>query len=215
MLKKILISVVTVCVLLTTVISAVEVGNDFYLYGRDDKKLATALNMTEDEVKAYCEQNNINLLAVNSDNTKQIREIVQETEFSKTVKNLAVLKNNEILDLTYQLCGIENAKGEVIEKDAYKYLKIEVKGKDSGGEYILTQYITVKNGKAITLSFYTSNGEDTSYTDKIFNSQFSNIKATKDWLTAALAVLLGVSAVLSVMIVRDLKPPKRVEVEEQ
>ena len=215
MLKKILISVVTVCVLLTTVISAVEVGNDFYLYGRDDKKLATALNMTEDEVKSYCEQNNINLLAVNKDNTKQIREVTRETEFSKTVKNLAVLKNNEILDLTYQLCGIENAKGEVIEKDAYKYLKIEVKGKDSGGEYILTQYITVKNGKAITLSFYTSNGEDTSYTDKIFNSQFSNIKATKDWLTAALAVLLGVSAVLSVMIVRDLKPPKRVEVEEQ
>lgn len=208
MLKKLLISVVAVCVLLTTVVSALEIGDDFYLYGRDDNKLATALNMTEDAVKSYCDQNNISVLAVNKDNTKQIREVVCETEFSKTVKNLAVLKNDEILDLTFQLCGIENAKGKVIEKNAYKYLKIEVKGKDSGGEYILTQYITVKNGKALTLSFYTSNGEDTSYTDKIFNSQFSNIQATKGWLTAALALMLGLCAVLSVMIVRDLKPPK-------
>ena len=196
MLKKLLISVVAVCVLLTTVVSALEIGDDFYLYGRDDNKLATALNMTVDEVKSYCDQNNISVLAVNKDNTKQIREVVCETEFSKTVKNLAVLKN---------------AKGKVIEKNAYKYLKIEVKGKDSGGEYILTQYITVKNGKAVTLSFYTSNGEDTSYTDKIFNSQFSNIQATKGWLTAALALMLGLCVVLSVMIVRDLKPPKREE----
>lgn len=194
--------------MLTTVVSALEIGDDFYLYGRDDKKLAGTLNMTEDEVKSYCEQNNINVLAVNKDNTKQIREVIHQTEFSKTVKNLAVLKNDEILDLTYQLCGIENAKGKVIEKDAYKYLKIEVKGKDSGGEYILTQYITVKNSKTVTLSFYTSNGKDTSYTDEIFNSQFSNITATKGWLTAALALMLGLCAVLSVMIVRDLKPPK-------
>lgn len=198
--------------MLTTVVSATQIGDDFYLYGRDDKKLASALSMTEEEVKKYCNDNDITLLAVNKDNTKQIREITRKTEFSKTVKNLAVLKNDEILSLTYQLCGIENVKGKVIEKDAYKYLKIEVKGKDSGGEYILTQYITVKNSKTVTLSFYTSNGKDTSYTDKIFNSQFSNINATKGWLTAALAVLLGVAVVLSVMIVRDLKPPKREEV---
>ncbi|MBQ3548116.1 MAG: hypothetical protein IJA44_06560 [Clostridia bacterium] len=211
MLKKILISVVALIVMLTTVVSAIEIGDDFYLYGRDDKKLANALSMTEEEVKSYCQENGINLLAVNSDNTKQIREITRETEFSKTVKNLAVLKNDEILALTYQLCGLENVKGKVIEKDAYKYLKIEVSGKDSGGEYILTQYITVKNSKTVTLSFYTSKGKDTSYTDKIFNSQFSNITATKGWLTVALAFLLGLSAVLSVMIVRDLKPPKREE----
>lgn len=211
MLKKLLISVVAFIVMLTTVVSAIEIGDDFYLYGRDDKKLANALSMTEDEVKSYCEQNNINLLAVNKDNTKQIREITRETEFSKTVKNLAVLKNDEILTLTYQLCGIDNVKGKVIEKDAYKYLKIEVKGKDSGGEYILTQYITVKNSKTVTLSFYTSHGKDTSYTDKIFNSQFGNITATKTWLTVALALMLGLCAVLSVMIVRDLKPPKMEE----
>lgn len=213
MLKKLLIAVTVLAVMLVSVVSALEIGDDFYLYGRDNKKLADVLSMSEAEVSAYCKDNNITLLAVNADNTKQIRETTRETEFSKTVNNLAVLKNDEIIDLTYQLCGIENVKGKVIEKDVYKYLKIEVKSQDSGGEYILTQYITVKGGKSVVLSFYTSGGKDTSYTEDIFNSQFSNIGATKTWLTVALAFVLGLCAVLCVMIVRDLKPPKRKEEE--
>lgn len=211
MLKKLLIAVTVLTVMLVSVVSALEIGDDFYLYGRDNKKLADVLSMSEDEVLAYCKDNNITLLAVNNDNTKQIRETTRVTEFSKTVNNLAVLKNDEIIDLTYQLCGIENVKGKVIEKDVYKYLKIEVKSQDSGGEYILTQYITVKGGKSVVLSFYTSDGKDTSYTDDIFNSQFSNTSATKGWLTAALAVMLLICAVLSLMIVRDLKAPKMAE----
>ena len=214
MLKKLLISVLIIALMLMTVVSALEIGDDFYLYGRDNKELSKALSMTEAEISSYCTENYITALAVNKNNTKQIREITRGTEFSKTVKNLAVLSDAEILALTYQLCGIENAKGKVIEKDAYKYLKIEVKGKDSGGEYVLTQYITVKNSKTVTLSFYTGDGEDTAYTDEIFNSQFSNIGATKTWLTVALAFVLGLCVVLCVMIVRDLKPPKREEIEE-
>lgn len=214
MLKKLLISFTALAVMLVSVVSALEIGNEFYLYGRDDKKLASTLSMTEEELSDYCKENDITLLAANKDNSKQITEITRQTEFSKTVKNLAVLKNDEILSLTYQLCGFEDVKGKVIEKDAYKYLKIEVKSEDSGGEYVLTQYITVKGGKAVTLSFYTQNGIDTDYVDKIFNSQFKNVSATKGWLTAALAALLGVCAVLSVMIVRDLKAPKREEPTE-
>ena len=208
MLKKLLISVLIIALMLMTVVSALEIGDDFYLYGRDNQKLCEALSMTDTEIANYCKENYITALAVNKDNTKQIREITRGTEFSKTVKNLAVLKNDEILNLTYQLCGIENAKGKVIEKDAYKYLKIEVKGKDSGGEYILTQYITVKNSKIVTLSFYTSNGKDTSYADKIFNSQFESTGGLKVVITILLALLFGVAATLSVMIVRDLNKPK-------
>lgn len=213
MLKKLLIAVSILSVMLISVVSAIEIGDEFHLYGKDNKKLAKVLSMTESEVEQYCENNHITLLAVNDDNTKQIRETTRETEFSKTVKNLAVLSDKEILDLTFQLCGLENVNGKVIEKDVYKYLKIEVKSQDSGGEYILTQYITVKNSKIVVLSFYTSGDKDTAYVENVFNSQFSNISATKGWLTAALALMLGLCAVLSVMIVRDLKPPKREENE--
>lgn len=217
MLKKLLISVVALIVMLTSVVSALEIGDDFYLYGRDDKKLASALNMTENEVKDYCEQNYITLLAVNSDNTKQIREITRETEFSKTVKNLAVLDNDEILELTFQLCGIENVKGKVIEENNYKYLKIEVKALDKvGGDYVLTQYITVKDSKIVALNFYTSKNQDLSYTEEVFNSQFGEDTSTaRGWLTVGLALLLGVAVMLSFMIIRDIKPPKMEEIEEE
>lgn len=217
MLKKILISVVMIIVMLTTVASAIEIGDDFYLYGRDDKKLSDLLGMSESELEKYCKDNYITLLAVNSDNTRQIREITRETEFSKTVKSLAALSDDEIKALTFQLCGLENVKGEIIEKDAYKFLKIEVKGADSGGEYILTQYITVKDSKSVTLSFYTSKSGDTSYVDEIFNSRFGEkSSASRGWVTAGLVVFVGVAVVLAFMIIRDIKPPKtRLEALEE
>ncbi len=208
MLKKILICVIALIVMLMGVASALEVSDDFYLYGKDNEKISQAFSMTEKELTEYCSENNITFLAVNKDNTKQIREIVLKNEFAKTVKNLAVLKNEEILTLTYQLCGIENAKGKVIEKDTSKYLKIEAKSKDSGGEYILTRYITVKNSEIVSLNFYTSANLSTDYCDEMFNSQFKSTAGLKTVITVSLALLFGVAATLSVMIVRDLNNPK-------
>lgn len=208
MLKKLLICVVAVMVMLITVISALEIGDEFYLYGRDNEKLSEVISMTEAEIGDYCKQNSITLLAVNKDNTRQIRQIKKETEFSKEVKSLSVLSDGEILKLTADLSGFENVKGEIIKKDALKYLKIQVKSKDSGGEYTLIQYITVKDGKTITLSFYTTADESTDYVEKIFNSQFNNLTVAKTWVVIALALLFGLAAALSIMIVRDLNVPK-------
>ncbi len=208
MLKKILICVIALMVMLISVASALEVTDDFYLYGRDNEKIAQSFSMTVDELTKYCGENNITLLAVNKDNTKQIRETTTTNDFSKTVKNLAVLSDSEIEKLAPDLCGIENAKGKVIEKNTYKYLKIEVKGKDSGGEYILTQFITVKNGETVSLNFYTSAHLSTDYCDEIFNSQFKSTGGLKAVVIVLLALLFGVVATLSVMIVRDLNKPK-------
>lgn len=209
MIKKLLLSLAAFTVLLSLAVWALEIGDGFYLYGRDNDEISKVLDMSDDEIKAYCEQNSITLLAVNSDNTKQIRETERVTEFSKTVGNLAVLSDSEIKNLTADLCGFDNTAGKVIKKDSYKYLKVELKTTDSGGEYILTQYITVKEGKNITLSFYTSSELSTDYCDEIFNSQFKNTGTLKVVITILLAFLFGVAALLSVMIVRDLNAPKK------
>ncbi len=206
--KKLLIAVLAIMVMLIGVVSALEIGDDFYLLGRDNEKLSKVLSMSEADIESYCKQNQITVLAVNEDNTKQIKQTVSETEFSKKIKNLAVLSNSQIKELTADLCGMENVSGKVLEKDTFKYLKIEVRGKDSGGEYILTQYITVKDGKNETLSFYTSAKLDTAYCDEIFNAQFEDTATLKTLIIVALALLFGLVAVLSVMIVRDLNKPK-------
>lgn len=209
MIKKLLVSLAVLTVLLSSAVCALEIGEGFYLYGRDNKEISKILNMTYAEIKDYCKQNGITFLAVNTDNTKQIRETENVTEFSKTVGNLAVLKDDEIKNLTADLCGFENTEGKVIKKEGYKYLKVELKTKDSGGEYVLTQFITVKDGKSTTLSFYTSADVSTDYCDEIFNSQFKNTGALKVVITVLLALLFGVAAWLSVMIVRDLNAPKK------
>ena len=209
MIKKLLVSLAVLTVLLSSALSALEIGEGFYLYGRDNKEVSKILNMTDAEIKDYCEQNSITFLAVNEDNTKQIRETESVNVFSKTVGNLAVLSNIEIKNLTADLCGFENAEGKVIKKESYKYLKVELKTKDSGGEYVLTQYITVKDGKSTTLSFYTSAALSTDYCDEIFNSQFKNTSALRVVITVLLALLFGLAAWLSVMIVRDLSTHKK------
>ena len=204
MLKKLLIAFSVLSILLISVVSAIEIGDEFYLYGRDNKKLAKALSMSESQVDDYYEANDLTLLATNADNTKQIREITTETEFSKTVKNLAVLENSEILKLTKELSGFDDVKGKVVEKDTYKYLKIEVKSTDEGGEYYLTQYITVKNGKHIVLSFYTSGGKDRDYIEKIFNSQFKDVVALKTTVTVLMIICIAVTVVMAVLVVLEI-----------
>ncbi len=206
--KKLLISTLAIMVMLISFVAALEIGDEFYLFGRDNAELCTALSMSEKDVESYCKQNKITVLAVNKDNTKQIRKVVSENEFSKKIKNLAVLSNDQIKNLTAELCGMEKVSGKVLEKNTFKYLKIEVKSKDSGGEYILTQYITVKDGKCEVLSFYTSADLSTAYCDGIFNSQFKDTSALKVLITVALALLFALAAALSVMIVRDLNKPK-------
>ena len=209
MLKKLVIAFFALSVLLISVVSAIEIGDEFYLYGRDNEKLAKALLMSESQVDDYYEANDLTLLATNADNTKQIREVTTVTEFSKTIKNLAVLEDDKILKLTKELSGFDNVKGTVVEKDAYKYLKIEVKSTDEGGEYYLTQYITVKGGKHIVLSFYTSDGKDRGYIEKIFNSQFEDVVALKTTVTVLMIICIIVTVVMAVLVVLDLVKIKK------
>ena len=55
----------------------------FYSYksGQSAESTAKILGMTEAELENYCNENGIVFIAVNKDNTKQIRAYVTESEF--------------------------------------------------------------------------------------------------------------------------------------
>lgn len=188
MLKKILIFVFVVFTLTLNVSAKSE---EFYVYGQDNSSLSEILVMSENELEVYVETSNITYLAVNKTNTKQIKKVEYIDDFSKKVQSFLALRDNEILELAEDLSGIENIKGEVFEKGHYKFLKVSAKTKDSGGEYVLTQYITVNKGKKEILSFYTTDGEDTKYINEYFKSVFG-IKET----SATLKVLSIIGTVL-------------------
>lgn len=168
--KKFLIFVCLFCILGLNV--SAKSDETFYVYGEDNKEICEILGMTEVELKEYVEYTDITYLAVNKQNTKQIKKTEYEDEFSQKVQNFLSLEDSEILALSPNLTDMPDIKGEIVEKGGRKYLKVSAKTEDSGGEYILTQYITVFGGKKEILSFYTDINVGTNYIDEYFNSQF-------------------------------------------
>jgi hypothetical protein len=127
---------------------SVSAEGEFLVYGEDDIELfCRAFDMDDCEIVDYVNENNITYLAINRDNTKQIKRSETVDAFSKKVVDFNVLADDEIKNLANEISGFENSKGEVVTARGYKLLKSELKTKDSGGEYVLTQFVTVKNSK--------------------------------------------------------------------
>lgn len=153
-----------------------ESQDNFYVHGEANTYVSEILGMTENQLKDYVKDNNITYLAVNKDNTKQVRKTEISDAFSKKIGSFLVLKDNEILELAEELTGFEDINGTVFEKGDKRFLKVSVKTTDSGGEYYLTQYITVANSKKEILSFYTASGESTDYIEEFLNSHYQSTK---------------------------------------
>lgn len=185
---------------------ALQLDNEFYVYGQDNKELSKTIDMTESELKEYCKNNNITFLAVNKTNTKQIKRTEIEDAFSKKIGDFFALKDNEIIELAEELTGFSGVKGTVFEKGNKKFLKVELKSADSGGEYFLTQYITVSDSKKEILSFYTAKKENTDYVEEVFSSQFKTSKsstALKVISVIGMVLFGGLALVVFVAIIKD------------
>jgi hypothetical protein len=177
--------------------------SEFLVYGKDDIEIfCQAFDMDAGEIKYYLSQNNITCLAINGDNTKQIKRSEITDAFSQKVVDFSVLEDSEILNLANQISGFENSKGQVVTVGDIKLLKTEVKTKDSGGEYVLTQFVTVKGGKKITLSFFTAGDGDRAYIETVLKEQFPKEKDFTPFLiggTVALSIAILVVIVLIIL----------------
>ena len=142
------------------VVSAAE---DFLIYGKQTEEVSKVLGLKTQELDKYCTDNNVTYFAVNANNTKQVKRTEISDEFAQKVVDLSAWDDSKVLQLSSSLSGFEGAKGEVINKGDYKFLKVELQSEDSGGDYVLTQYTTVKNKERIVLTFFTSPGEDYGY----------------------------------------------------
>jgi hypothetical protein len=192
-----------ICALLLCCSVTVLADSEFSVYGEDDIDIfCQAFDMDAGEIKYYLSQNNITYLAINGDNTKQIKRSEITDAFSQKVVDFSVLEDSEILNLANQISGFENSKGQVVTVGDIKLLKIEVKTKDSGGEYVLTQFVTVKGGKKITLSFFTAGDGDRAYIETVLKEQFPKEKDFTPFLiggTVALSIAILVVIVLIIL----------------
>ncbi len=179
----------------------------------ETQKIAEIIGMEKDELLDFCIENDIVYIAVNKDNSKQIRVTSKETDFSKSIVNINGLSEDKINKLLPDIIGIDGVKGEVINKNGQKFIKTELSSNDSGGEYILTEYITVAEKKVYVLSFYTDSKSDTDYTQKTFESfdspyfvnETKGDNAFQYVIIIAIVVFLAASVFIIITIIRDLK----------
>lgn len=219
MIKRIIAVALAICMLFCIEVSAepkitLEPYGNFYIYGEDNDEIAKLLELTDEGVSDYLKKNNIEFLCINSDKSKQIIITATENEFSSNVVNISFLSDEKIRELTPSIIGMENVRGEIVKKNAQKFIKTELKSSDSGGEYLLTQYITVADGELLTLSFFTDINSDIEYIEESFetykSSMFLSEKGEENnskryIIIAALAVFAIATVVIAITVVRDIK----------
>ena len=195
---------------------SIDAGDEFSVYGQDSGKAAEILGMSEAELNEYTRQNNIVYLAVNNDNTKQIRLTVAATAFSESTGNLSLLSDSEIKELIPDITGDSAIKGEITENDSQKFVVSRVSSEDSGGGYTLERYFTVAGDNEYILSFYTSQGVSEDYIESVFESLDSDDfytekdKSPYSYIVIAALVLFSAGALFIIYtIIRDLAVKRR------
>ena len=220
MLRKIFCAATALILLMIPVSAAgrisLKAGDEFTVYGEDSGKAAEILGMSETALNEYTQQNNIVYLAVNEDNTKQIRLTVAATAFSESTGNLSLLSDSEIKELIPDITGDSAIKGEITENDSQKFVVSRVSSEDSGGGYTLARYFTVAGDNEYILSFYTSDGVPEDYVGEVFESFKSDDFYTREdkspysyMVIAAIAVFSAGGLYIIYTLIRDLTVKRR------
>ena len=215
MLKRLICFIFAFCTILNISVFALNTSNEFLVLGEDTEKICDVLKLTEKELSNICKENYITYFAINKNNTKQIKLTEKETEFSKKIGNLTHLSDDTALILTEEALIPEGVSGQVVNKNGQKFVKTEVETNDSGGKFIITNFITVSDKKLYTLSFYTNSSLDTSYIEDIFETfnedGFYNEKEASSPIIYVIwigIILLIISAAFIIYtIVKDIKNP--------
>lgn len=192
-------------------------SGEFYVFGKDNTEIAEILGIESNNIQNYYKENSIIYLAVNSDNTKQIKCQSYSTDFSNSIVNISSLSNDKIISIIPDIIGFENVKGAVVEKNGQKFVKLDLRSSDSGGDYILTQYITVAGKKIFVVGFYTKANISTDYVEKSFETLNSplflnnknNSKGNWYYIILLLSVVFALVTVFIIYtIIRDIKYEK-------
>ncbi len=224
--KRLICIAVVIPVLILSVFAAdtkvkINAGKEFTVLssGENEKELAAILGITEDELISYCKENSIEYLAVNRDNTKQIKLSVKQTEFSSAVVNFSNLSDENITTMVPEIIGISNLGSEITDKSGQKFAKVCMSSSDSGGEYTVSQYITVANKRLFILSVCTAADKNTDYADEVFegfdSEDFNHTKSQKNGyngvIVGGIAILVCVCAFVTVTLIRDIRSDSAVK----
>lgn len=222
LIKRVLAIIAVICLCFTINVCAensvsLTPDGEFYIYGQNTPEVAKILGMGTNDLRNYCDRNEIIYLAVSRDNSKQIRISEKSTDFSNSIINITGLSDDKIESLIPDIIGIDNVRGEIAYSGGQKHIKTQLRSKDSGGDFILTEYYTVADRKCYILSFYTNADSDTDYIENTFKTYDSPYfireqdSAISGWyyvIIAAIVVFALCSVFVVITIIKDIKKEK-------
>lgn len=142
--------------------------NESNIGKEENEQFLTLLNHSKESFKKYFKDNGVKYFAIKGDNSAQIQVRTAETNFTKTLEDMAAV-NSEELKTIAALFLPENAPYAKVSTNNTGYLQTFSSGKDSGGEFSAVTYITVKNGMLYTIVF---NYPKTTLTSSLLDDSF-------------------------------------------
>lgn len=184
----------------------IEINNSYAVATKSSEvdTVAERLNMEESIVKSYFTKNALKLIAVSSDGKTQVRISRFTDNFSSDVYDAENLNDKQ----TSQMISLYSSSYDtatVIESDGRKFAKTVGLLKDSGGEYTVTQYVTIAGGGVYVITCYNP-GRGTSeeienifstFTVRDMSTRIAAYQTRRKWIIP-LIVVLCVAVVLSV-----------------
>ena len=172
------------------------------LKNENKKEIADIVGVAEKELDSYFEDGKLEFLAVNSDNTSQIKLSVSADDFSEKIISFNNLDDEKLLGLanSFFTGPYESVSKNtvVVNSNGCKYLKHKEKLTDSGGEYTVTQFITVYDGKTYRLSVSYTDNDSKNFDNQILKN--FEIKE-KDNISPLLKVALTVAVLIFAAVI--------------
>ncbi len=198
----------------------IDAGEKFTACLNDSDRLHVAekLKISDDELKKYLKEKNIEYFAVSDDGKSQIRVSVYDDAFSKSAVSMDRLSDKEINKLAETLTEETKLTYDIYLRNGRKYIEISESLKDSGGEYTATQFVTVENRKLFNITILNAgNSPD----DEIINvlDTFKIAKAKEDtgkpvYITVLIISLIVFFSALAVIMVIGIFKDRKNEITE-
>ena len=141
---------------------------DGYIYFRDGDDLSKAEKITgisTKELQKLFKQENLVMLALSEDNQRQIRVAHYSNELSEKIADLDLLDIKQLAEFRDKLSERLSLDGTLIGTDYVENLDAPINKyvihtelfSDNGGDYMVTQYVTVKDGAFWHITTYGPN----------------------------------------------------------
>ncbi len=156
----------------------------------DLSELAEIIGVDKKELKNYFKEDRIVLMAVNSDNSVQIKLSCFENDYSKAIGSFEFLKTEEINN--YAAAAVKS-KYEIVKNHDNSFIYVQEHITSEDKEYISSRYITVKNDKFYVLSCYNTGGTQDKAVKNVFNSLEINSRTAAIPVWQTILISLGIA----------------------